>query len=230
MKMNSFKILLVALLAGLGVFTSCNDDESYVEQKKHETNAINSFLKKGACVKDIDGNDTILYVPPIKVISEATFDAQDSTTNVAQNEYVLLSSTGIYMQIVDKGTGKKLGNGETTKILNRYIEFNINGDSIMSRNNNLYYIAVPDQMSASNNYGVFTGSFVSGVMQTMHGTSAVPEGWLVPLNYITLTRRAIASDRLAKVRIIVPHSSGTTVAQSSVYACFYEISYERGRN
>jgi hypothetical protein len=153
--MNSFKILLVVLLAGLGVFTSCNDDESYVEQKKHETNAINSFLKKGACVKDLDGNDTILYVPPIKVISEATFDAQDSTTNVAENEYVLLSSTGIYMQIVDKGTGKKLGDGETTKILNRYIEFNINGDSIMSRNNNLYYIAVPDQMSASNNYGVF---------------------------------------------------------------------------
>ena len=168
MKTNSFKILMVILLAGLGVFASCDDEQTYAEQKKQETNAINSFLKKGACVKDLDGNDTILYVPPIKVISEAAFDAQDSTTNVAENEYVLLNATGIYMQIIDKGTGKKLENGESTKVLNRYIEFNINGDSIMSRNNNLYYIAVPDQMSVSNSYGVFTGSFVSGVMKAVH--------------------------------------------------------------
>lgn len=230
MKINSFKILFVVLLASLGVLASCDDEETYAEQKKQETNAINSFLKKGACVKDLDGNDTILYVAPIKVINEATFYAQDSTTNVAENEYVLLSSTGIYMQIVDKGTGKKLESGEKTSILNRYIEYNINGDSVMSRNNNLYYIAVPDMMSVSNSYGVFTGSFISGVMKTIHSTSAVPEGWLVPLNFITLARRATDTDNLAKVRIIVPHTSGSTAAQSGVYACFYEITYQRGRD
>lgn len=230
MKIKSIiSVTMLLLLCGIG-FTSCDDEETYAEQKKHEANAINSFLQKGTCVLDLDGKDTILSVKPIKVISEATFFAQDTTTNVKENEYVLLNATGIYMQIVTKGTGKKLESGETVNILNRYIEFNVLGDSIMSRNNSLYYIAVPDQMTASNSYGVFTGSFVSGVMKTTHSSTVVPEGWLVPLNYINLGRRAAPTDELAKVRVIVPHTSGTTDAQNNVYACYYELTYERNRN
>lgn len=223
--------LLLVVLAGTFCMISCDDDDTYAEKKERERNAINAFLKKGTCVYELDSKDTLLYVPPIKVISEEQFYAQDSTTNVAENEYVLMNSTGIYMQIVDKGNGEKLTHGETAKILNRYIEFNILGDSVMSRNNNLYYIAVPDLMTVSNSYGVFTASYVSGVMRSIHGTTSVPEGWLIPLTYIRLGRPTSADGGLAKVRLIVPHTSGTPDAQteSAVYPCFYELTYQRGR-
>lgn len=226
---NKLLTLLVMVSLSLGFLTSCDDDDTYAEQKERETNSINSFLSRGCCVTELDSGDTILYVPPIKVISEETFYAQDSTTDVSKNEYVLLSSTGIYMQIIEKGSGKKLAHGETEKVLNRYIEFNIMGDSIMSSNDNLYYIASEDQMMVSNSYGVFSGAYVSGVMRTIHSTTSVPEGWLVPLTFINLGRIASASDNIAKVRVIVPHTSGTTDAQSKVYPCLYEISYRRGR-
>ena len=47
----------------------------------------------------------------IKVISEDEFEAQDSTTNVADNEFVLFSESGVYMQVVAKGNGEILEDG-----------------------------------------------------------------------------------------------------------------------
>ncbi len=210
----------------MGMFVSCDDDETYADQKRHESEAINSFIKNGA-LETLD-DDTILYVPPIKVISQKVFEAQDSVTDVSKNEYVLLSSTGVYMQIVNKGVGEKLKHGQTVSILNRYIEYNIMGDSIFSLNDKVNgYVANNDKMTVTNTYGVFSGSFVSGVMMTMHGYSYIPEGWLIPLAYINLTRDLA---NIAKVRLIVPHTSGTSDASSNVIPFFYEISYQLGRN
>jgi hypothetical protein len=211
------------------VFSSCDDEETYGDKKKKEHNTISNFIAAGTCVTEETTGDTLLYVAPITVISEEAFAAQDSMTNIANNEYVLLSKTGIYMQILRKGCGEKLKNGETATIFNRFIEFNIAGDSIQISNNNLHYIAVPDKMSCTNTYGNYTGSFISGIMRTTYATQSVPEGWLVPLQYINLGRIANPDDEIAKVRVIVPHSSGNSDAQSNVYACFYEITYERGR-
>ena len=86
-------------------------------------------------------------------------------------------------------------------------------------------MAVSDEMSCTNSYGTLTGSFISGVMKTRYGAS-VPEGWLVPLAYINLGRDL---RDLAKVRLIVPHNSGQDNASQNIYACFYEITYQRGR-
>ena len=49
----------------------------------------------------------------IKVISQTEFYAQDSTTNVEENEYVQLAS-GVYMQIVDKGSENAADTVKTT--------------------------------------------------------------------------------------------------------------------
>lgn len=224
---NYLFILMMFVLAGAGL-VSCDDDDTYAERKEHERKAINSFLSNGTCVLGLDKNDTILSVKPINVISEEQFHAQDSTTNVAKNEYVLIKSAGVYMQIVSKGAGKKLASGETAKVITRFLEFNILGDSLMCRNNSLQYVAVPDIMNVSNSYGVFTASFLSGVMQSFHRSTAVPNGWTIPFTYINLSRQ---TSSLAKVRLIVPHDSGTTDAQSTtgVYPCYYELTFQRGR-
>ena len=224
-KHTSLLLACLLLTGGAGLFSACDDDETYAEKKERENKTINAFLKTGTCVLEETTGDTLLYVPPINWIDEEQFAAQDSTTYLDQNQYVLLRKTGIYMQIVRKGSGEKLANGETATVINRYVEFNIASDSIQSRNDNLYYVAVSDEMSCTNSYGTLTGSFISGVMKTRYGAS-VPEGWLVPLAYINLGRDL---RDLAKVRLIVPHNSGQDNASQNIYACFYEITYQRGR-
>lgn len=226
---NSLLALAVAVLTLCGALTSCEEEQTYAEQKKAERRAINTFLNKGCTVKDKELGDVILHVDPVKVISEDQFKAQDSTTNVALNEYVLLNGTGIYMQIVRKGTGKKLSNGENARVICRYIEYNIQGDSVQTLNNNAYYIAVPDMMNCLYSQGTLTGTYTSGMMLKSYGDKNVPEGWLTPLHYINLGRQNADTDEIAKVRLIVPHSSGQSSAVKSVYPCFYEITYEKGR-
>ncbi len=228
MRTNRLFLLLLSIVICVS-FSSCNEEETYGEKKKRERNTISNFIKSGTCVLEEVTGDTLLYVAPIKVISEDVFSAQDSLTNLAENEYVLLAKTGIYMQIMRKGCGEKLMNGETATVHNRFIEFNIAGDSIQLRNDNMSSIAVPEKMSCTNTYGNYTGSFISGQMKKYYAAASVPEGWLVPLQYINLGRNSSETDEIAKVRLIVPHTSGQGDAQSSVYACFYEITYRRGR-
>ena len=57
----------------------------------------------------------------IKVISFEQFQEQDSTTNVKDNEFVLFSDNGVYMQIVEKGNGDVLKDGRY-EVLARYVE------------------------------------------------------------------------------------------------------------
>ncbi|MCI5490798.1 MAG: DUF4827 domain-containing protein [Prevotellaceae bacterium] len=218
----SIRTLLKMALLGILVIAlaGCDDDETYGDKKKKERKIIHDFITNGSRI-----NDT-LTIAPINVIDEATFAAQDSTTRLDDNQYVLLSKTGVYMQIINKGDGESIKEDENVTIYCRYLEYNLSTDTVQSTNNNLYYIAVPDILTCNNSYGTYTASFISGVMMNTYSTSSVPEGWLVALPYIHLGRR---QDNLAKVRLIVPHSSGQSDAQSYVYSCFYEISYQRGR-
>ena len=88
-----------------------------------------------------------------------------------------------------------------------------------------------DKMYVTRNGTTITASFVSdpqpGMMQMYHSSTSVPGGWLVPLNYVNVGRPEKETDEIAKVRLIVPHSQGTADASSSVYPCYYEITYER---
>ena len=177
---------------------------------------------------DEEFGDTLLHVAPINVISEDQFYANDSTTDISRNEYVLFSHTGVYMQIVEKGVGEPLANGETATIINRFTEFNIASDSIQSTNNSMYYETVPDIMTCKNSDGLFTASFTQGVMYTRYSAS-VPSGWLTPLTFINLGRKSAPGENIAHVRLIVPSTEGHNDANSFVYACFYDITYMRSR-
>lgn len=220
-------LLLIALSA---IFQSCEDDETYADKRKRENKQINAFLKNGAQVKNEDSEDYLLNIPGnIKVISENEFYANDSTTSVKDNEYVYFSNTGVYMQIVDKGSGKKLSDGETSTIITRYTEFNIATDSIQTTNKMAANEMKPDIMMCSNSLGNFSATFTQGVMKDTYNSAAVPAGWLIPLTYINLGRLDSPTASLAHVRLIVPSSQGQANASSIVYPCFYEITYQRGK-
>ncbi len=204
-----FTLLAICFLA------SCRDNKTYADQKEAERSAINKFIADSA----------------VRVISEETFARQGYTTNVQRNEFVLIPSSGVYMQIVRNGVGEKIRNGETADVLCRFSERNLMTDSLQLSNNVPYYSSVVDKMTVRNTSGTFTASFVRGesVMSSALNTTEVPAGWLVPLNYIRVGRPEAEGDEIAKVRLIVPHTSGHNYARQSVYPCLYDITYQRSR-
>lgn len=230
MNWNKLYTLLLFVFAAVVIFTACDEDETYSDKRKREKKQVEAFLKKGITVYDADQSQVLLHVPAdIKVISEEEFYANDSVTNVDANEYVLFKKTGVYMQIVRKGPGKKLQEGESTTILNRFTEYNIAADSISCTNKILPYETMEDKMTVVNTGGTFTASFLSGLMFSIYQSASVPTGWLVPLSYINIGRQDAPDQEVALVRLIVPSTQGQSDANNNVYACFYEISYQRGR-
>ena len=220
--------LLTALLCP--ALCSCEDEDTYAEMRKTERAQISNFLNYGTRIVDEESGDVTLEVKaPIKVISENEFYANDTTTNVDENEYVLLSGSGIYMQILREGTGERLQDGESATVICRHTEFNIAADSIQSTNAQSATTEIyPDRMTVQKNYGTITASFSSGLMHQLYGSS-VPSGWILPLQFIKLGRQSSEDGEVAKVRLIVPSTEGQKDARNSVYHCFYEITYTRGR-
>ena len=152
--MKKYVYTLFVLLAV--VVASCNNYETYGDKKEKERNAIAEYIRK---------ND-------ITVISESQFKQQDSTTDVSKNEYVYLEKTGIYMQIVRKGSGYKLPEKQHIRILCRFTEFNIINDTTQLSNEfNARYL---DIMSVYRTGNTITGSFESGLMYSAYGTASVP--------------------------------------------------------
>ncbi len=203
--------------------TSCHDYETYGDLKAKERDAIDRYITSNN----------------IRVIDETTFKAQGETTNVADNEYVKLDRTGVYMQIVRKGCGNKLEEKKVVNLLCRFCEYNIKADSLLCFNDRqgmmydktlgvrIDVSQYVDKMTVTRNGTTITASFVTGMMMKCHNSASVPAGWLVPLNYVNVGRPSDASDEVAMVKLIVPHSQGTADASSSVYPCYYEITYER---
>ncbi len=227
-------ILLACVLMG-GILSACHDDESYADQKEKERKAVNAFISRDPLVILNASGDTLLNTGRINVISQQQFEQQDSMTDVEKNEYVLFGGTGIYMQIVRKGPGEKIQHGESKRVLCRYWEFNILGDSVQTANNVLYWATNPEILDLNNNSGTITASFNTeinggGAMYMTYKSTSVPEGWIVPLSYINIGRQKAEDDGIAKVRVIVPHGSGHTDATSNVYPCFYEITYQEMRD
>ena len=82
-------------------------------------------------------------------------------------------------------------------------------------------------MRVTNTRGTFSGSFTTGLMIKAYSSASVPAGWLVPLAYIKIGRPTSLTDEKAKVRLIVPHSQGHTIAAQEVLPYYYEITYEK---
>lgn len=231
------KVLYVVcawMVVGL-MLTSCKDDETYAEQKEKERKAVANFLARNPLVLQNSQGDELLRTKKIKVISEQAFYAQDSTTNVEENEYVLFGGTGVYMQIVREGNGQRIQEGETKRLICRYFEYNILGDSLQTASNVVYWATTPDIMDVSNNSGSIVASFNTsvnggGAMYSTYRSTVVPNGWIIPLQYVKVGRQTSADSGIAKVRLIVPHSQGQSDATSNVYPCFYELTYQEMRD
>ena len=220
MKKTIFTILTAAAVGISMINTACTSYETYAEQKEKEKKNIENFINNNELVGKIN------------VISESQFEQQDSTTNLERNEFVLFEDDGVYMQIVKKGGGKsikelarEMPDSTVSKvILCRFLEYDIqNSDTTRL---NIYTTSIVDKMLCT--YSLFsrqyTASFTEGYM--MQESSSVPKGWLKPLDYIGLTRDP---GNIAKVRIIVPHTSGTVTAVNYVMPYYYEISYQLGK-
>ena len=198
-----FKWLLLPLLALF--FAACDDEVSYSDMKERETRAVKEFIRSEG----------------INVISFNDFIKNDSTTDVENNEYVIIDD--VYMQIVRNPKGvegaRQMRDGETLNVMARFVEYNISeADTILG---NVFDSDNPDYMRVKLDHGSYSATFTNGYMAITYG-SAVPTGWLTPLPYIYFTRR---QSQTAKVRLIVPHTKGTSTASSYVYPCFYEITF-----
>lgn len=211
--MKKLALFFIGLLAVM--FVSCNDYETYAEQRDRENSAISRFIRDSS----------------ITVINESQFAEQGYTTDLDKNEFVLMKSSGVYMQIVRDGCGEKIKNGETTTVLCRFTERNLLTDSIQLTNDILAFASIPEKMSVTNTNGTFSASFdtSSSLMYTFYSSASVPSGWLIPLNYIKVGRQVSSDDEIAKVNLIVPSTQGHQYASSSVYPCYYTITYEKGR-
>lgn len=204
--------VLLSVLCLVG-FVACDDYETYGEKKDKERDAINRFIADSSIV----------------VINEAQFRLQDSTTNVERNEYVYLDNSGVYMQIVRRGCGKPIADGESTVLLVRFFEQCLQ-DTLAIFNDTQAF--APDYMSISRSGSTYSATFTSGrwyntYASSYNNTATVPNGLLVPFPYINVGRPRSADDDIAKVKLIVPHSQGHTVASSRVYAYYYEMTFEK---
>lgn len=204
MRINVLRYIFVLPLLAL-LFVACDDTVTYSEMKEKERDAVNNFVKEKG----------------IKIISYAEFVANDSTTDVAKNEFVEIDD--VYMQIVNNpkaaSDARRIADGDTRNMLVRYYEYNIiEGDTISTNS----YMSEADEMRVTNKSGNYSATFTSGMMASMYG-NAVPTGWLTPLNYLYFTRM---QGNLAKVNLIVPHSKGTVTATTYVYPCLYSITFQ----
>ena len=191
-KLIYFLFAIFALSLG---FQACDDTKTYADMLEDEDVAIKKYIRENN----------------IKVISQSTFHANDSMTNVAENEYVHLSN-GVYMQIVDKGSSNP---ADTVKhndlVLVRFLEYDLLEED--STYTNFYEPAALDEFKYVESSASVSGVFLAGVMLEVYG-SDVPAGWLAPLTYIRNN---------AHVKLIVPSKMGHSTAMTYVTPFFYDI-------
>ena len=201
-------IALLSLFCLVTTFVACNDYETYGDKKNKERAAIKQFLADSA----------------INVISEDVFHNQGDMTDNSKNEFVYMNNTGVYMQIVHKGCGEPLRDGENSDLMVRFLELCLLDSTAIYNDTAPYDV---DVMNVRRQGNVFTASLTDGVMMSAYNTESVPTGWLVPLKYVNVGRPRTEDDHIAKVRLIVPHTQGHSVASSYVYPYYYEISFVR---
>lgn len=190
-------LFLLMLTCGLA-FQACDDSKTYAEMLEEEKKAINSFIKKNKIMEK-----------PITVISVAEFEKNGNKTDTTKNEYVQFSN-GAYMQIYNDGTGDSIRSRDVVTV--RFVEYDIlNGDTTLANHTMPTWLDVFDYtISGTTSYGQFR----QGLLFERYETTQVPEGWLVPLQYIKSG---------ARVKMIVPSKIGHAEAMQYVYPFFYDL-------
>ena len=199
--MRKLVICFVGMILACIAFNACSDSVTYAEMLEDEKKAINNFIK------DHD----------IKVISQKEFQDAGCVTDVSRNEFVQTTS-GVYMQIIDKGSqnlGDTIRNNDM--VLVRFAEYRLEKDSaetLVMSNFDVGQISQVDifryQKSGTNASGIFS----SGMMYNVYQSQTVPQGWLIPFNYVRDG---------ARVKLLVPSTMGHETAMSAVKAYYYDI-------
>ena len=168
--MKKLIYILSGIIALSVAFVSCNDEETYADQKEREAKQIRKWISD----HDID------------VISMSDF-LKDTITNnpetgpdSTRNEYVLFSDNGVYMQIVRRGEGRLIESDEMRDYNARYIERYVGTGDSMTAN---IYQSEPDVFYVKRNGGNYTASFKSGIMKSVYGNS-VPNAWIMTMPFI----------------------------------------------
>lgn len=227
MKKQIFYLLFISC-----VLQGCNKGITYADQKENEKDDIQSWILKH----------------DYKIISEEQFYKQDSLTN--ENEFVLLKESGIYMNIIQRGKGKRILDDGRYTIISRYLEialsdienFFVTGDTLSGnmklRNYPVFgpenwglpqYMAQPDNYILTIDKNNYKASFKeNSMMAYVYKTASVPSGWLIPLRFLKPASSipTLPSEDIARVKLIVPHSQGSAQAMKYVYPCLYEITYQ----
>ena len=227
MKKQIFYLLFISC-----VLQGCNKGITYADQKENEKNDIQSWIVKH----------------DYKIISEEQFYKQDSLTN--ENEFVLLKESGVYMNIIQRGKGKRILDDGRYTIISRYLEialsgienFFVTGDTLSGnmklRNYPVFgpenwglpqYMAQPDNYILTIDKNNYKASFKeNSMMAYVYKTASVPSGWLIPLRFLKPASSipTLPSEDIARVKLIVPHSQGSEQAMKYVYPCLYEITYQ----
>ena len=219
--MKKIKLFFAVVCVVACCLQSCDNGKTYAEMKEEEADAINAWILSH----------------DYQVISEKDFYNQDTITN--ENQFVLFEESGVYMNIVQPGEGaSKLSDGYY-EIASRYIDGMFAVGDTLSVNYPIYtgnsswslpqYMLYPEvyklTISGSSYSAAFTESYQ---MYSIYGTTSVPSGWLIPLKYVKPSRTT-SSEKVARVRLIVPHGQGTSQASQYVYPCYYEITYNLGK-
>lgn len=219
---------------------ACNDSETYADQRNRELDSISAFLRN----------------EQITVISEKQFQERFKAgvtltdtvpmSKGGKNEYVLFESNGIYMQVLEQGCGSYIKEDQSEEVLVRFDEYNLSSrakicDESLSCSNKVpaysYYV---DKVKVTNNSGTFTGLFVEpakSVFAIMYNQNSysnsisgtVPSGWLVPFSWVKIGRGNGEGEKIAHVRLLVPHTYGSTQASANVYAALYDMTLQKGR-
>lgn len=204
--MRHFLRMVFMTLAASVLLAGCNKTVTYAEQKEKERQSIDRFIED-------NGIDVITLEEFLK---DTVTDNRETGPDFSRNEYVLFPESGVYMQIVRRGTGTALQKNENKVYNCRFVEYDIaNRDTVLLN----LFSTNPDEMTCKRIGDNYTATFTSGYMQT-YGTS-VPAGWLVAMPFIKPA--FYNGEPSAKIRLIVPHDKGTSTAMQSVFACYYEI-------
>ena len=189
---------------------------SYLNPQTGEYEGIDAELSK--IIADSLGVK-IQYVP-------TTWPTLAADTQAGKFDIALCGISRNYNRAKTMAMSDAYGEGLFGKtILCRFLEYDIEAGEYTIEN--IYSSSIVDKMLVKyiHRSRRYQASFTEGKMVGKYKSSVVPQGWIKPLDYIRLTRN---SGRIAKIRIIVPHSSGTANASGYVLPMYYEISYQLG--
>lgn len=206
--MQGFRMLPLTIAVLLMSFASCNKSETYAEKKARESEQIQNFISER----------NIKVIKLDEFLRDTITDNPEEGPDKTLNEYVLFPENGVYMQIVRRGEGTALEDGETRLLNVRFMEYNIaTGDTVdMSLN-----INDNDVVKCSRTGNYYMAMLLPGSRMARYGNS-VPSGWLVPMPFIT-PGFVYNGLNASKVKIIVPHDQGTSKAMNAVQPYYYEL-------